>query len=593
MSPSDEYASRKRQREATAAERERAHVNLGNAKVALFLAAVVYGGYAIGNDPSAMVFGIGAALFIALSVWHEAVIRALARARAAVAYYEQGMARIGDTWMRDEPSGERFRDRHHPYADDLDIFGRSSLFQLISNCRTPMGEERLAGWLLRAAPAAEIRDRQARVAAMRPQVDLRERIAVVNAGTRRSIDAARLVAWADQTSTLPPIRIVIVAMAAAFVGAVAIYMNGGPGDFLVVVPLVNLAAIGWLGKRANAIVEELAAATQSAALELISNVVAAVEQEPSSLDAALGDVLAALDPRQPGIRTSQRLKQLARISEWADSRHNVFVRLAEIPLLFTLQLAYAADGWRRRNGSDVRRWVDAIGEIEALSSFAGYAYERPHYPFAEIVDDAGAVFEATEMVHPLLPATAISNSLSLGTSQVLILSGSNMAGKSTLMRTVGINTVLALAGAPVCAARLRVSVIQVGTCIRHTDSLQEHRSGFYTEALRICLICDLLDGQRPLLFLFDELLAGTNSKDRRVAAEGVVRTMIGRGATGIVTTHDLSLTEIADLFPGQARNVHLQDKVEDGAMAFDYKLRQGVITHSNALELMRMIGLDV
>jgi DNA mismatch repair ATPase MutS len=271
----------------------------------------------------------------------------------------------------------------------------------------------------------------------------------------------------------------------------------------------------------------------------------------------------------------------------------VFVRLAEIPLLFTLQLAYAADGWRRRNGSDMRRWVDAIGEIEALSSFAGYAYERPHYPFAEIVDDAGAVFEATEMVHPLLPATAISNSLSLGTSQVLILSGSNMAGKSTLMRTVGINTVLALAGAPVCAARLRVSVIQVGTCIRHTDSLQEHRSGFYTEALRICLICDLLDGQRPLLFLFDELLAGTNSKDRRVAAEGVVRTMIGRGATGIVTTHDLSLTEIADLFPGQARNVHLQDKVENGAMAFDYKLRQGVITHSNALELMRMIGLDV
>lgn len=161
------------------------------------------------------------------------------------------------------------------------------------------------------------------------------------------------------------------------------------------------------------------------------------------------------------------------------------------------------------------------------------------------------------------------------------------------MRTVGINTVLALAGAPVRAQRLRLTPLAVGTCLRHSDSLQEHRSGFYTEALRIRLICDLLDGPLPLLFLFDELLSGTNSKDRRIAAEGVVRTMLSRGAIGMVTTHDLSLTEIAAMFPGQVRNVHLEDRVEDGKMSFDYKLRDGVITHSNALELMRMIGLDV
>ena len=213
------------------------------------------------------------------------------------------------------------------------------------------------------------------------------------------------------------------------------------------------------------------------------------------------------------------------------------------------------------------------------------------------------MFDATEVAHPLLPATAVSNSLALNVQarkpaspqdpQVLIVSGSNMSGKSTLMRTVGINAVLALAGAPVRAEKLRLSALAIGTCLRHTDSLQEHRSGFYTEALRIRAICDLLDGPLPVLFLFDELLSGTNSKDRRVAAEGVVRTMIARGAIGMVTTHDLSLTEIAAIFPGQARNVHLQDKVENGAMSFDYKLRDGVITHSNALELMRMIGLDV
>jgi hypothetical protein len=591
-SPLDEYAARKRQREATAAERERAHVNLGNAKVALFLAAVVYGAYVIGNDPSAVTFGIGAVVFIALSVWHESVIRALDRARAAVAYYERGIARIGDTWMRDEPSGDRFRDRDHPYADDLDVFGRASLFQLISSCRTPMGEQRLADWLLRASSVGDIRERQARVAALRTHVDLRERIAVVNAGRRRSIDAARLIAWSEQDQPLPPIRAIVVLLALAFVAAIAIYFNGGPADWLIVVPVVNLAVLGWLAKRCNAIVESLGGATESAALELISNVIVEIEREPFN-EPALVALAQRLKGNGPADTASRALGRLSRISDWVDSRHNVFLRLAEIPFLFTPNLAFAADAWRRRHGRQLRDWVDAIGEMEALLSFAGYSFERPSYPFAEIVEDGEATFDGTEIAHPLLPASAISNSLNLTASQVLMVSGSNMSGKSTLMRTVGINTVLALAGAPVRAQRLRLSVIQVGTCLRHTDSLQEHRSGFYTEALRIRLICDLLDGPRPLLFLFDELLSGTNSKDRRIAAEGVVRTMIGRGAMGMVTTHDLSLTEIAGLFPGQVRNVHLQDKVENGQMTFDYKLRDGVITHSNALELMRMIGLDV
>jgi DNA mismatch repair ATPase MutS len=270
--------------------------------------------------------------------------------------------------------------------------------------------------------------------------------------------------------------------------------------------------------------------------------------------------------------------------------------------LFSLQLAYAAESWRARHGRDMRAWVDAIGEMEALLSLAGYSYEHPADPFPDVSEATEPFFEATEIAHPLLPvATAVANSLTLSvssvpvsvSSEVLLVSGSNMSGKSTLMRTVGINTLMALAGAPVRAERLRLTPLQVGTCLRHTDSLQEHRSGFYTEALRIRSICDLLDGPLPVLFLFDELLSGTNSKDRRIAAEGVIRTMIARGAIGMVTTHDLSLTEIAAIFPGRVRNVHLQDKVENGQMSFDYKLRDGVITHSNALELMRMIGLDV
>jgi hypothetical protein len=598
--PLDEYASRQRDRETAAAATERTHIHLGNAKVAIFVAAVVYTAWVLGSDPSTPIYATGAVLFVVLSVWHEAVMRALARARAAVTYYADGIARIEDRWMRETPSGERFRNREHPYADDLDLFGPASLFQLVSSCRTPMGEDRLAGWLMRPSAVEEVRQRQARVAALRTHLDLRERMAVVNAGRRRSIDAAKLIAWAEQPQLVPRVRPMIVGLAVLWIAAQGWYFNGGPGVVVSVFTAVNVAMLIWLGKRANAIVESLASSTESAALDLIGSVIAEIERERFD-EAELSALARRLLGDSERTAASGSLKRLARISDWAESRHNVFLRLSELPFLTTLQIAYAAESWRRRDGGRLRDWIDAIGEMEALLSFAGYSYEHPADPFPELVASGSPLFDATGVTHPLLPAaTAVSNTLVLGTSpgpvpspRILIVSGSNMAGKSTLMRTVGMNVVLALAGAPVRAERLRLTPLALGTCLRHTDSLQEHRSGFYTEALRIRSICDLLDGPLPVLFLFDELLSGTNSKDRRIAAEGVVRTMLSRGAIGMVTTHDLALTEIAAIFPADVKNVHLQDKVDNGAMTFDYTLRDGVITHSNALELMRMIGLDV
>lgn len=602
MEPIAEYRTRREARESAAAVLTRKHVQLGNAKVAIFIAATIYTAYALGNNPSSTLYAIGAAIFVGLSIWHEVVMRALTRAQAAVQYYDDGIARIEDRWMRDVPSGDRFRNRDHPYADDLDIFGPRSLFQLLSICRTPMGEARLASWLLHASPVDVVRARQQSVGALTSRIDLRERIAVVNAGRKRSIDADRLVDWAEGLSVLPPLRALTVLLAAAFVAALAVYLNGGTGLWLVASVVVNVAALTALGKRANHVVESLAGSTESAALDLLANVIKEIERE-SLADAPI-----------KGHDASRAIGKLARISDWADSRHNVFLRLSEIPLLVTLQLAYAADAWRATHGRKLRTWIDAVAEMEALLSIAGYAYEHPGDPFPELMrsedTEVHAYYEGTEVAHPLLPAAeAVANSVSLSVppsvppyssaprqgraAQVFILSGSNMSGKSTLMRTVGINAVLAFAGAPVRAQRLQLTPLALGTCLRHTDSLQEHRSGFYTEALRIRAVCDLLDGPLPLLFLFDELLSGTNSKDRRIAAEGVIRTMLKRNAIGMITTHDLSLTEIAAIFPGQVANVHLQDTVVDGKMVFDYKIRDGVITHSNALDLMRIIGLDV
>ena len=594
--PLEEYARRQRARETDVAARERVHVWLGNAKVAIFIGILLYWAVTLDGDPSPWFYGVAIAAFIALSAWHEVVLRAMARATAAVAFYRAGAARIQDDWMTAEPTGERFKSADHRYADDLDVFGARSLFQLLSLCRTPMGEERLASWLL-APPAIDvIRQRQSRVAALRAHLDLRERVAVVNAGQRRFMLPDRLVQWAEQPASLPALRPLIVALALLFVAAFAWFMNGGRGWPALAALAINGATIGILVKRANAIVEGLSASTGATSLDLLSNVITQIEHEPFTEPA-----LAALAHRLKGgdghVAASVGIRRLARVSDWADSRHNVFSRLSEIPFLFTLQVAYACESWRRRHGHQFRDWVDAVGEMEALLSLAGYSYEHPADPFPELIESATPLLEAVAIAHPLIPsATAVPNTVVLGGEgrpRVLIVSGSNMSGKSTLMRTTGLNVVLALAGAPVRAGRLRLTPLAVGTCLRHTDSLQEHRSGFYTEALRIRRIADLLDEPLPVLFLFDELLSGTNSKDRRIAAEGVVRTMLARGAIGMVTTHDLSLTEIAAIFPQQVTNVHLQDHVENGKMTFDYTLRDGVITHSNALELMRMIGLDV
>jgi hypothetical protein len=592
-SPLDEYAHRQRAREADVKARERVHVRLGNAKVAIFLSMPIYWAWTLNANPQPWVYGVAIAAFIVLSIWHEAVLRAMARAKAAVAFYHDGIARIGDRWMRDDPTGDRFRNSDHPYADDLDLFGPRSLFQLLSLCRTPIGEERLAGWLLQASPVAMIRERQTRVRALRSRLDLRERIAVVNAANRRFMHPERLIAWAEAPSTLPRIRPVVVAAALLFALAFVNFMNGGSGWWVVGIAAVNAVLLAALFKRAHAIVGELSSATAAAGVELVANVIREIEREP--FDEPVLMAIAARLNGADGHAASRGVRRLARVSDWADSLHNAYVRLGELPFLVTVQIAYAAEAWRRREGASLRDWVDAIGEFEALSSLAGYSYEHPNDPLAELIESADPVFDATEVAHPLIPAAeSVANTFSLGANpRVLIVSGSNMSGKSTLMRTAGVNAVLAFAGAPVRAQRLRLSLLVVGTCLRHTDSLQEHRSGFYTEALRLRRIADLLDGPLPLLFLFDELLSGTNSKDRRIAAEGVVRMMLAKRAIGMVTTHDLSLTEIAAIVPGQVKNVHLQDHVDHGKMAFDYKLRDGVITHSNALELMRMIGLDV
>ena len=304
-------------------------------------------------------------------------------------------------------------------------------------------------------------------------------------------------------------------------------------------------------------------------------------------------------------RVVPTLRNLARIGYWIDARGGLIAKMLELPALYTVQVGLAADAWRRNFGRSLRTWVGITGEMEALISLAAYSYEHPADPFPVFVDDskvtpsalsahaatakdATPVFDGDELGHPLIPAAkCVRNSVRLNAeTRVLLVSGSNMSGKSTFLRTAGINAVLAMAGAPIRGKSLQLTPVTLGSSIRRVDSLQENRSSFYTEILRIRDVFELTEGTAPVFFLFDELLEGTNSNDRKIGAEGLFRALLERRAVGIVTTHDLALTEITGALSSVVRNVHFQDYVED-------KLRDGVVAKSNALELMRLIGLKV
>jgi DNA mismatch repair ATPase MutS len=293
-------------------------------------------------------------------------------------------------------------------------------------------------------------------------------------------------------------------------------------------------------------------------------------------------------------RAIRGLHWLVELYEW---QHNNVFLVVSMPFLVGTHLAWAIESWRSRHGAYIRQWLAAVGEFEALASLSAYRFEHPDDPFPEIMttDDRQARFEGVALGHPLLAAARIvRNDVTLtDTTRLLVVSGSNMSGKSTLLRTVGTNAVLAFAGAPVRAQSLRLSPLAIGATLRIQDSLQEGRSRFYAEITRIRELADVARRPLPLLFLLDELFHGTNSHDRLVGASGVLRSLLDRGAIGLITTHDLALTAIADNLGAHAANVHFEEWFDAGEMRFDYRLKPGRVTRSNALALMRAVGLEV
>jgi hypothetical protein len=580
-------------RRAALARWQARHVQLGNARLALLVtgAVLAYLVFGRGALPLALL-AVPLAAFVALVIWHDRVLQARRRAERAVSFYEQGLARLTDTWPGTGETGERFLAADHPYAADLDLFGRGSLFELVTTARIRAGEETLARWLLTAAEAADIRERQAAVRELQPRLDLREDLALLGQEEGTGVHPDLLSRWSRDTplvtSPWPRPTALVLAAVAAVTGIAWAAGVAGPGPFTIAV-LLEIGFALAMRSRVRRILRDVEEPARD--LALLAGVLARFEQETFT-SPKLQAIRQRLDTG--GLAPSRRVAQLQRLIDLANSRQNQFFAPIAALLLWGSQVAFAIERWRLRYGPGLPAWLDALGEFEALCSLAGYAYEHPDDPMPEIVEDETR-FEGEALAHPLLPASkAVPNTVRLGGSrQMLLVSGSNMSGKSTLLRTVGTNAVLALAGAPVRARALTMSPLALGATLRVQDSLQAGQSRFYAEITRLRDIVELTMGPRPVLFLLDELLSGTNSHDRQHGAEAIVRGLLDRGAIGLVTTHDLALSAIADRLAPRAENVHFADEFDEGTLRFDYRMRPGVVRTSNALALMRAVGLQV
>jgi hypothetical protein len=593
--PIDLYAERVQKLHALNSVQQRRDRLLGFAKLTVAAITLLLAFWLLRHPATVELLAVPIAVYVALAIAHEKVIRSMRRRARCIEFYDRGIARLENRWAGHGETGERFLDALHPYARDLDVFGNASLFQLLTTARTRAGEETLAAWLLSAAPARESLDRQAAISDLTQRLTFRENLFLLGETVRTGVHPEALAAWGEHLPHFPSLatRIVTSVLAFCWIASLAAWGIWGLGWLAALTTLLNLGWSRQLSQRLDAAAGAVEDATKD--LEVLSGVLALLEKEPFTAPKLLS-LQATL--KTGSDEPSAAIRRLARTVQYLNQRHNLFFRPLDRVTFWSAHLLFAAERWQQKFGPQIRTWLAALGELEALTSLSAYAYEHPSDTFPKLIDlcDApGAVFEAESLAHPLLPSpTSVRNDFKLGEGlQLVILSGPNMAGKSTFIRAIGLNAVLAQCGAPVRATRLRLSPLQVAASICILDSLSGGVSRFYAEIQKLKRIAELTERTTPVLFLLDELLSGTNSHDRLAGTEFIVRSFIKRHAMGIVSTHDLALARIPDEVGNRAINCHFEDRLEDRRLVFDYKLKPGIVQTSNALQLMKSIGFDI
>jgi hypothetical protein len=533
--------------------------------------------------------------FVGLVAVHARLAARRHRVQTSLDFIQRALSRMDGKWASFPEDGKDLHRDDHPYALDLDVFGPGSLYQLLNDTRTHPGRRRLGLWLSEPADATVVAQRQQAVRELSGLHELREGLAVAGVSlVETNPDPEPFLVWASGEPHLrvsPGLKALMWALPTANIALLVAAPRASVAVWAFAIAFgASMLVLARLGPRLRPAIQ--AASQRSADFERFARLLVIVESGRFEAP-LLRRVQARL--QASGFKASVELGRLARIVSTLEARENGAFRAIFGPLLlWDLHGVAALERWQRRVGPHVRDWLDALADFEAMASLATFAFEHPSYAWPE-VDSGPLHFEAVGLGHPLLdPSRLVVNDVALPEpGSALLVTGSNMSGKSTLLRSMGVAAVLALAGAPVCARSLRVSVCAVRTSMRISDSVRDGVSRFYAEILKIKGVVDTATQGQPVLFLLDEVLHGTNSRERHLGARAVLRALLQAGAIGAISTHDLALADLSDLTQGSVRTVHFQEQVDGDKMTFDYRLRDGLVRSGNALRWMRIVGLPV
>ena len=600
----------RKERDAVAARSGR----LSNLRLIVFLLAVVAAIAAVDFPVGRLALSTLAAAFMALFFGLVALFRRAQREldalEAMVTVNEEARARVERDWDALEVGAEAAAlPAEHPYAEDLDLFGNASLMRLLGSVRTAPGNETLSAWLCNPAPPRDIAARQRAVAELAPLLEFRQQLEAqgLRVGKVSGAQVQGFLQWAESTDAIvEPERAVSVGrvvgplMGAAGVWLFVIWLLGSAVGVLWIVPiLVNALLTGAHRKRIHASLDVLSAC-EEAFLRYAKMLETIVSNDFASQ--SMKDLVARV--RLPNDSALKELRRIHGLVHLGDVRRSSGYFFLQILLLWDFHVASGLIKWRQRSGQRARGWLEALGSAEALSALAGLAHDNPHWIVPEVDPNGPSIIDARGLGHPLLnDGVRVVNDVQIGPAHTfLLVTGSNMSGKSTLLRAIGVNVVLAQAGSVVCATRFRMRPLEMHTSVRVHDSLAEGVSYFMAGVMRLKSIVDAARSHRrdnaEFLYLLDEILQGTNTAERQVAVRNILGELLGLETIGAVTTHDLTLADTSELRQA-SHPVHFSEVIEpnsdadEATLSFDYKLRPGIATSTNALRLLKLMGVVV
>ena len=491
--------------------------------------------------------------------------------------------------------GASLQPKEHYYANDMDLLGHASLFQFLNRTTSQMGASAMADWLLAPATTEIITERQTAVKELCDKPEWRQKLQAF--GKEKTIThrtQSRLQSWLAQPDSFSGFKawqwlryvlpaIMLMVSAAAWLDLVSMNIFYGTLFIFAIIAFQINKYVGPVHEQLSKMVDELDALSQS---------IGAIEEErfSSGLLISMQNNFTAEDGN-----ASKKLKQLKRILDKLDLRYNIVLSAPlNLWLLWNLQQMLDLEKWKKNNTTFISNWFSVLGEYEALNSFANTKFNNPEWAFPLIAENHFSI-EATELGHPLINAgKRVDNFINIHQrGEVMLVTGSNMAGKSTYLRSVGINTILAMAGAPVCARYFSISPVQVISSMRIADNLEESTSTFYAELKKLKTVIDKVNAGEKVFVLLDEILRGTNSLDRHTGSVALVKQLIKQRTAAIIATHDIALAELQKEYPDNILNYHFDVQVNNEELYFDYKLKPGVCQSLNASILMKKIGIEL